>query len=88
MWGYGKARAGNEGLTDHSTRNLYSTVAPLQTAFENAGKDEESLSGPAVLPPGRFRRCQRQRLVSILVGKSVCRFSQKFYRSFFHAEEK
>lgn len=38
-------RAGNEGLTDHSPRDLYGTVAPLQTALEDAGKDKKGLSG-------------------------------------------
>jgi hypothetical protein len=48
---HGKTRAGNEGLTDHSPRDLYGTVAPLQYAFEDAGKDLESLSGTAAKPP-------------------------------------
>jgi hypothetical protein len=51
VWGHGKTSAGNEGLTDHSPRDLYGTVAPLQFAFEDAGKDLESLSGPAAKPP-------------------------------------
>jgi hypothetical protein len=49
--GHGKTRAGNEGMTDHSTRDLYGTVAPLQFAVEDAGKDLESLSVPAAKPP-------------------------------------
>jgi hypothetical protein len=49
--GHGKTRAGNEGLTDHSTRDFYGTVAPLQLDFEDAGKDLESLSGSAAKPP-------------------------------------
>ena len=46
-----KTRAGNEGLTDHSPRDLYGTVAPLQRLLEDAGKGQESLSGSAAKPP-------------------------------------
>jgi hypothetical protein len=51
VWGHGKTRAGTDGLTDQSPRDLYGTVAPLQYAFEDVGKDQESLSGSAAKPP-------------------------------------
>ena len=55
MRGHGKTRAGNEGLTDHSSRDLYGTVALLQNVVaEDAGKDQESLSGSLRAEPSRF----------------------------------
>jgi hypothetical protein len=45
MRGHGLAEWAPKGLTDHSTHDLHGTVAPLQIAVEDAGKDEKSLSG-------------------------------------------
>ena len=52
--------AGNEGLTDHSSRDVRQRVAPLQPA-RNAGKGPKSLSGGLGAEPPRFARCRRQR---------------------------
>ena len=74
VWGHGKTRAGNEGLTDHSPRDLYGTVAPLQFGPEDAGKDLESLSGPAAKPPDLLGAAEGSAEFFILVGIRVRRF--------------
>ena len=49
VWGRDSNSAGNEGLTDHSSRDLYGIVAPLPSlnlsCALDAGKGQESLSG-------------------------------------------
>lgn len=77
-----KLRAGNEGLTNHSPRDLYGTVAPLQNVVaEDAGKDQESLSGSLRAEPSRFSGdAEGSAEVSILVGKRVRRFAHMLRR--------
>ena len=68
-----------------SQQYIAATVAPIDTVWK--------LSPYFRCPSGDQKeflplRAEGSARLSILVGKSVCRFSQKFYRSFLHAEEK
>jgi hypothetical protein len=63
--GHGAQSAGNEGLTDHSSRDLYGIVArlPFRQSHTplNAGKGQESLSGGCrgAKPPALSAHAQR-----------------------------
>ncbi len=83
MWGHGAQSAGNEGLTDHSTRDLYGIVAPLPSSSLavvhdalDAGKDVKSLwserrAGRFLPGPSEPRKSARNVVSRLLVLRAA-----------------
>jgi hypothetical protein len=75
MRSHGKTRVGTEGLTNHSTHDLYGTVTPFQVAVEKMPvRIKESVRRVwEAEPPKVFRTAEGRAGVSILVGIRVRR---------------
>jgi hypothetical protein len=55
MRGHGEHSGSSVGLTDHTTPDLYGSVAPLPNCPEYAGKEVKGLSGVWGRAPGLSR---------------------------------